>query len=197
MAEVGAGAISSSTLPVVTPACPVVGEYLVRVYAGGAFVGEAAASIGEEITALEVEGDGEVATADVGRGTPLGATFTGLADPVEGFEACVPEGFQVAERPMSATSTPSPPSASPTGRSASASTSTPGSLLDDQSPDELEELLVTTTVSGAETCPGRFLQGRDLAGPSSPSRGRRLGGVRVQVAAIWRRARTAPVARSC
>jgi tetratricopeptide (TPR) repeat protein len=78
------GVVSASTLPVLDPTCPVVGDYLVRLYAGGAFIGEAEAPIGE----------GEA-------GTPLGSSFTGLIDPIEGIETCVPEGFIVSEQDVS------------------------------------------------------------------------------------------------
>jgi tetratricopeptide (TPR) repeat protein len=68
------GSLFTVTLPSVNPACPVPGEYLVRAYAGDQLLGEATGTI------------------EPGQ---FGSSFTALADPVEGFEACVPEGFDV------------------------------------------------------------------------------------------------------
>ena len=56
------------------PACPVPGEYQIQVFAGDRLIGR---------------GDGEIVPG------PLGERFTSLIDQVEGFEACVPEGFEV------------------------------------------------------------------------------------------------------
>lgn len=69
------GFVTSATLASFDPACPVAGDYLVRAYAGEQFLGES------------------TGTVEPG---PLGASFTSVADPIEGFEACVPEGFEVA-----------------------------------------------------------------------------------------------------
>jgi len=68
------GRVSTATLASVSPACPVAGEYLVRAYAGERFLGEV------------------LGTIEPG---PFGAAFSSEVDPVEGFEACVPEGFTV------------------------------------------------------------------------------------------------------
>jgi tetratricopeptide (TPR) repeat protein len=69
------GTIGASTLPRLDPACPVPGEYMVRAYAGERFLGEGAA------------------TVEPGR---TGAAFFAEVDPIEGFTACVPEGFEVS-----------------------------------------------------------------------------------------------------
>lgn len=66
--------VSTATLPSLSPACPVAGEYLVRAYAGERFLGEAQGTIEPGL---------------------LGAAFSSEVDPIEGFEACVPEGFDV------------------------------------------------------------------------------------------------------
>jgi tetratricopeptide (TPR) repeat protein len=75
------GIVSSATLASFDPACPVAGEYLVRVYAGERLLGEAAG------------------TVEPGQ---LGASFTALVDPIEGFEACVPEGFSIERADVTA-----------------------------------------------------------------------------------------------
>lgn len=69
------GFVDTATLASFDPACPVAGEYLVRAYAGERFLGES--------------------TGVVEPGA-LGSSFTAEVDPIEGFEACVPEGFEVA-----------------------------------------------------------------------------------------------------
>jgi tetratricopeptide (TPR) repeat protein len=68
------GTLLTSTLPTINPACPIAGEFLVRLYAGEELLGEAGGSIDA---------------------TLVGNDFAAFADPIEGFEACVPEGFEV------------------------------------------------------------------------------------------------------
>jgi tetratricopeptide (TPR) repeat protein len=74
------GTITTSTLPSVDPPCPVAGEYLVRLYSGGEFIGEATGTI---------------------EPTQVGVEFVALADPIEGFEACQPDGFEVTRADLS------------------------------------------------------------------------------------------------
>lgn len=153
------GTAFASTLPVVQPACPVVGEYLVRVYAGGAFIGDAAAAVGGEVVELdpdEIEvssgdSDGEASAVPNGPGgaTPLGSTFTGFADPVEGFEACIPDGFTVAQQDVSEldafTSYGSPESGVIVGVNV-----TPGGFTQGDDPEAQQEAILTQFVPGAD-----------------------------------------------
>jgi tetratricopeptide (TPR) repeat protein len=74
------GSVDTFTLPVVDPPCPVAAEYLVRLYAGEEFIGEATGTI---------------------EPSPLATAFTSFADPIEGFEACQPEGFVVERSDVS------------------------------------------------------------------------------------------------
>ena len=74
------GTLFTSTVPSFAPVCPVPGEYLVRAYAGEKLLGEATGTI------------------EPGN---FGGSFTALVDPVEGFEACVPEGFEEQRSPVS------------------------------------------------------------------------------------------------
>ena len=69
------GEVLSVTLASADPPCPVPGEYLVRVYAGETFLGEA------------------TATREPGI---IQGPFRAVVDAVEGFSACVPESFEVA-----------------------------------------------------------------------------------------------------
>lgn len=102
-AEVVGGRVFSSTLAQFDPACPVVGDYLIRVYAGGEVIGEAAASVGDTIDPLAPDEDGpERGEPAFGVGTPLGSEFTALNDPLEGVQACLPAGFEVSDLVLSA-----------------------------------------------------------------------------------------------
>jgi hypothetical protein len=74
------GTITTTTLPTIDPPCPVAGEYLVRLYAGEELLGETAGSI---------------------EPTLVGDAFTAFTDPIEGFEACQPEGFEVTRADLS------------------------------------------------------------------------------------------------
>jgi tetratricopeptide (TPR) repeat protein len=63
------GFLSTSTLASVDPACPVAGDYLVRLYAAERFLGEVSGTM---------------------EPTLLGDQFGSFADPIEGIEVCVP-----------------------------------------------------------------------------------------------------------
>lgn len=67
------GFLFDSTLPSVDPACPVSGEFSVRLYGGEELLGEVSGSV---------------------EPMQLAESFTTAADAVEGFEAFVPEGLE-------------------------------------------------------------------------------------------------------
>jgi tetratricopeptide (TPR) repeat protein len=143
----------TSTLPVVDPSCPVVGEYLLRVYAGGEFVGQAAASIGDDIEAIDPDEDGAPPIESAfGVGTPLGSVFTALVDPLEGIQTCLPEGFEVREFDLSAADA----FTSYAGAGIAVGINVlPGALegLEDTDLQPLEELLVTGFVLDGDPFP--------------------------------------------
>lgn len=135
------GSVSTATLPSLSPACPVAGEYLVRSYAGERFLGE---SLG---------------TIEPG---PLGSVFTSTIDPIEGFEACVPDGFEVQRADVTAldafTSFVGPDFV--IGLNV-----TPGALAEGVDADELSRAVLSQTLQIDESqLVSVTLQGRDLNG---------------------------------
>ena len=74
------GLVATVTLPSFDPPCPLPGEYLVRVYAGERFVGEASGTVA------------------AGR---LPGPFAFQQDAIEGFSICVPEAFTVQRADVS------------------------------------------------------------------------------------------------
>lgn len=148
--QVVGGVVEASTLPVFQPRCPVVGDYLVRVYAGGTFLGEAAASIAEEITSIDPDEEGtEIPDGGFGVGTPLGSRFTGFADPIEGFEACIPEGFEVDQQDVSELDAFTTFSSEDVLLVIGINV-TPGSTVEGQDQQALEDLLIANTGPDAE-----------------------------------------------
>jgi tetratricopeptide (TPR) repeat protein len=145
------GTVSSATLPSFDPACPVPGDYLVRVYAGTRFLGE---------------GEG---TIDPG---PLGSAFRSETDPIEGYDACVPEEFTTQRGDVTAidsfTFFDGPDFA--IGLNV-----TPGALIPGNDPDEIARSVLTGTLGvdesdlrpisfGARDVDGNFLFLDGLAG---------------------------------
>lgn len=141
------GFVSTATLASLDPACPVAGEYLVRSYAGERFLGESQGTIEPGL---------------------LGATFTSTVDPIEGFEACVPDGFEVERADVTEldafTSFIGP-------EFVIGLNVTPGALAEGVDPDELTRAVLSATLRIDESDLVEVeLQGRDLSGNFVPIR---------------------------
>jgi tetratricopeptide (TPR) repeat protein len=74
------GAVTTSTLPVGDPPCPLAAEYLVRFYAGETFLGEQVGTVEPSV---------------------VGEAFTFHRDGLEGFEACVPASTEPTQSDLS------------------------------------------------------------------------------------------------
>jgi hypothetical protein len=135
------GTITTSTLPSVDPPCPVAGEYLVRLYSGGEFLGE---------------------VSDAIEPTVIGDDFTAFADPIEGFEACQPAGFEVTRADLSEldafTNFGSPEAAFLIGVNV-----TPGALAPGDDGQSLLEGAVSSLVPAAQPQPVQLFA-RDIDG---------------------------------
>jgi tetratricopeptide (TPR) repeat protein len=166
--EVSGGSVFTSTIPLFTPACPVVGDYLLRAYAGGELIGEAAASIGDEISPIDPDEEGPSAVEpEFGVGTPLGSRFEALVDPVEGIETCVPEGFEVEELDLSEADAFTTYSSEEEGLSIGINV-LPGALEDfDFDLDQAEQELIDQFIVDGETFPfsaaGRTIDGDPIS----------------------------------
>jgi hypothetical protein len=134
------GTVFTSSLPRANPACPVAGEFLVRLYAGGRFLGEAQGSLDP---------------------TLVGTDFTPFADPIEGFEACVPAGFPVQRAAVSDSDSFTSFGDDTTPFAISVNV-TPGAFLAGDAEDNAREIL-GELVPGAELTPVTF-SGRDAEG---------------------------------
>jgi tetratricopeptide (TPR) repeat protein len=137
------GAVSARTLPSFDPPCPVAGEYLVRLYLGDQFLGEA------------------VGTIDP---TLYGSEFDHVPDPVEGFDMCSPSGFTV-ERADVSESDAFTGFIDPELRASIAVNVVPGAVLDVTRADEFEVGTVGGFAPGAEQRPVTFV-GTDIEGLS-------------------------------
>jgi tetratricopeptide (TPR) repeat protein len=135
------GTVTTATLASAQPACPVAGEYLVRVYAGEELVGEVDASIDP---------------------SPIGEDFTSVVDPVEGFDACVAAGFDVQRADVSELDAFTGFNGPEFSYGLNV---TPGVLGEGFDADEFLEAILTGTLQvDAEDLVPIDLQGRDLEG---------------------------------